>query len=471
VFPLLWAKKVFQGDAVPKTKQWYSMMSKANIIIRAAALMVSLAVLTIPLYLHAAEVLTLEQAIEIAMQRNPFLVASRSEVDAAHARVTQAAASYYPQVSASAGYDHTWYDTNTGFFDTNDSVETYAAGLSVSQFIYDFGKTPAQVEKSSQGLESTQSNLQTVEKTLVKDVKQAYFEALKNQQLVNVGEEALNARKKHLEQSRALYKEGMRPKIDVTRGEVEVSQAELQSVIARYGLRRAFIALEKLLGGPPKSGAYVLAEENPSSQTPPELKTLIDLALEKRSELAGVRAQIKSAEADLVSVKRSAYPSLNAGGSYNYSGDDSPLDHELDHRWQMGVSLNWPLFTGYRQTAQVSESEANVKRLNALYENQILSVIEEVTQAYLTVNEAGETIKTAEIALRQAKENLDMAEGRYKTGVSDSIELSDAQVLYTESRSSFVQAMYEHHKALAGLEFSVGGQQTLHESTVKDGGR
>jgi outer membrane protein TolC len=97
------------------------------------------------------------------------------------------------------------------------------------------------------------------------------------------------------------------------------------------------------------------------------------------------------------------------------------------------------------------------------------SHIEEVTQAYLTVNEAEETIKTAETAFRQAKENLDMAEGRYKTGVSDSIELSDAQVLYTESRSSLVQAMYEHHKALAGLEFAVGGQQSLRESKVRIG--
>jgi outer membrane protein TolC len=51
-----------------------------------------------------------------------------------------------------------------------------------------------------------------------------------------------------------------------------------------------------------------------------------------------------------------------------------------------------------------------------------------------------------------------MAEGRYKTGVSDSTELTDAQVLYTESRSSLVQAIHEHHKALAGLEFAAGGQ-------------
>ena len=91
------------------------------------------------------------------------------------------------------------------------------------------------------------------------------------------------------------------------------------------------------------------------------------------------------------------------------------------------------------------------------YENQVLSVIEEVTRAYLAVHEAEEAIYTAETALRQARENLDMAEGRYRAGVSDSIELSDAQVLYTESKSSLVQAVYEHHKALAGLEFAVGG--------------
>jgi outer membrane protein len=67
-------------------------------------------------------------------------------------------------------------------------------------------------------------------------------------------------------------------------------------------------------------------------------------------------------------------------------------------------------------------------------------------------------VRNSGVSSRQAKENLNMAEGRYKTGVSDSTELSDAQVLYTESRSSLVQAMYEHHRALAGLEFAVGGQ-------------
>jgi ABC-type antimicrobial peptide transport system permease subunit len=177
-------------------------MITANKIL-AATLILSLSVLAVPFYSLAAEVVTLEQAIDIALQKNPFLVASRSEVDAAGARVTQAAASYFPQMSASAGYDHTWSDTGSSAFNTKDSVDNYSTGLSISQFIYDFGKTQAQVEESKQSLESIQDNLKTVEKTLIKDVKQSYFEALKNQQLVNVREEALEVRKRHLEQARA----------------------------------------------------------------------------------------------------------------------------------------------------------------------------------------------------------------------------------------------------------------------------
>lgn len=209
-----------------------------------------LTVITASVNIYAADVVTLEKAIAIALKKNPSLVASQSDVDAAQARVTQAASSYYPQVNASAGYDHSRTDVNSGL-GKSSNLDNYSAGFSISQYVYDFGKTPAQVKKSGQNLESTKNNLKTTEKTLVRDVKQSYFEALKNQQLVNVRQEALDVRKKHLEQSRALYREGMRPKIDTTRGEVEVSQAQLRLVVARYGLQRSMIALEKLLGGPP----------------------------------------------------------------------------------------------------------------------------------------------------------------------------------------------------------------------------
>jgi outer membrane protein len=413
--------------------------------------------LKIPLSVQASELITLEQALNIALAKNPSLTASRNEVSAAHARVTQTRAAYYPQLDASAGINRTWNDLGDNSADKNskDVTDSYATGLSVSQYLFDFGKTPAQVALSNQSLSSSEKGFETVEKTLVRDVNQAYFDVLKNHQLVIVSKENVDVRRQQLEQARALYQQGLRPKIDVTRGEVEASQAQLGLVIIEFGLREAIITFERLLGGPPVIGTYSLAEINPSSISPPALERLIKIAIEKRSELAGILAQVKAAESGLLYAKRSAYPSLDARGTYTYGSDALPLE---DHRWQAGVYLSWPLFTGFRQTGQVNESRAEVNKLSAQLESGKLLVTEEVSRAYFLLQTARETTKNAKIALGQAKDNLAIAQGRYKAGVSDSIELSDAQVLYTESRSALVQSAYERHKAMAGLEFAVGVQ-------------
>lgn len=417
--------------------------------------------LVAPGRLFAAEVVTLEQAIEIALKQSPALAAARFDMEAARARRTQSTAPYYPQVSASAGYDHTWYDAPSRSLADREQVESYVGGISVRQLIYDFGKTPAEAESSAQSLQATRMDLETFQRTLVRDVKQNYFEVLKGQQLVRVREEALAARKKHLEQARALYHQGLRPRIDITRSEVEVSQGELDLVAERFGLRRSRVALETLMGGAPVSGTYVLADETVLYRSPPELPTLIVRASAQRSELAAIQALIQAADAARLSAKRTGFPSLNATGGYTYFGDDSPFERELDHQWQVGLHLSLPLFTGFRQAGQVAEAEAASERLAALLRSRLLAVTEEVARAYLTVQETAETIKTAEIVLKQAQENLSLAEGRYQNGVSDGIEPIDAQVLYTAARSAWLQAVYEHQKAAAALEFAVGGQLGL----------
>jgi len=289
-----------------------------------------------PAGLQAAESIDLNQALGIALARNPSLAASRSEVDAARAGVTQAKAVYYPQVRASAGYDRTGVDlesTDGGTVTTGN----YAAGVSVSQYLFDFGKSPAEVEKTRQALRVSEKDLTTVEKTLVRDMEQAYFEVLKNQQLVAVSQENLEVRQQLLDQARAHYDQGMRPRIDVTRAEAEVSQARLDLVTSRFGLQEATIALERLLGGPPVSGAYELTD--PAQGTAPlaDLNRLLQLALAERSEIAALEAQIAAAQASSLVARRSAYPSLNASGSYTYDGEEVPME---DHRWQAGVSLD-----------------------------------------------------------------------------------------------------------------------------------
>jgi len=277
------------------------MRSKFKFTALAGLILISV-VLASPIQSSADETITIDNALAIALNRNPFLSASRSEVDAARARITQAASSYLPQLNATGEYNHIWNHTDnpsnqTKGQNTEDDYNSYSSNLSVTQLVYDFGRTPAQIGKSRHSFDSSQNNLEAEKKILVRNVKEAYFEALKKQALLDVSNDSLQLRKRHLEQAKALYREGMRPRIDMTRSEVEVSQAELKLVIARYDLRKAMIALERLLGGPPVSGEYSLVKDDRLPKTPANLPPLVELALKERSELSSFDAQIKAPEA------------------------------------------------------------------------------------------------------------------------------------------------------------------------------
>jgi outer membrane protein len=409
----------------------------------------------------AQQEVTLQQVLEVALKNNPGVAASQSEVEAAKALVTQAQAGYLPQVSGQAGYDRKWSDSSSSSslssssssYSRSGQYDYYSAQLSLSQYLYDFGKTSGKVEASRSNLSASQKSLATTLSDLIRDVKNAYYELLKKYHLVGVNEESLRVQQQHLDQAKAFHQAGIKPKIDVTKGEAELSQTRLELIQARYALRTAKVDLEKLLGGPPVVGPYKLAETPLRPPMPEGLKRLTKLALGKRPEIANLKAQLMAAQANLQTAQGGYWPTLNAEGAYGWADTDFPLDSA----WQAGLMLQWDLFTGLRTKGQVDEARANILKLKAQIKDQELLVSQDVSKYYLNLHEASESIDTAAVGLKQAEENLALARGRYRTGVGNAIEFSDAEVLYTKAKSTLVQANYSYLQALAELERAVGG--------------
>ena len=411
--------------------------------------------ITWTLPVHAQQVVTLQQAVALALERNPALAAARSETTAAQFRITQSKAAYLPQVNLSGAYEHGWTEAGQGaraISGADQDSDTYSTGLTVSQHLFDFGSTRGQLDQSRFNAQASQAGFDDTTKNLVSTVKQAFFEVLKNERLVEVGQQDLDVRLRHLDQAKALAEQGLQPRIDVLRSETEVSRARLQLVQAQYSLQKTRVALERLWGGPPVEGPYTLAAVLDPPWSPSELQPLIDLALDARSDIAQIRAQVKSAEAALWQTKGGSWPSLSANGSYRYTGEDYPLDNS----WSAAVELRWELFTGLRRSAQISEKKVDIQRIEALLQSRQDSVSEQVTQAFLALQEIQEIIENARIGLKQATENLAMAQGRYTAGVSGSLEYFDAQILYTEAQNILIQAEFDHYKASAELEYAVG---------------
>lgn len=411
--------------------------------------------------IKAGDILTLDQCIAISLKKNPGIIAASNNVDASGSRVGQARARYYPQLTASAGYNRS--DTSsplsrpTGTFTTTSGLsdrEQYSGTVSVSQTILDFGKTWSSVDIAKFNLASSRADLVTTENNTVLQVKQAYYGVLQANRNRDVAAGVIKQFQLHLDQARGFYEVGTKAKIDVIKAEVDLSNAKLRLINADNSLKIAWVNLNNFLGIP-YAPEYSI-EDNLSFQ--PYAITLEEAtakAFENRPDLRSMIARRQSAESNISFSRSGYYPVLTGNASYTKSGEDVSTE-QLSKSWQLGVLLTIPLFSGFQTSHQVAEAKSNLYALKANEELLRQRVLLEVRQAFLNLQAAEASIGTAELAARQAKENMELANGRYDAGVGSPVEVSDAFSTYVTAEANYTSALANYRVAQAAIENAMG---------------
>lgn len=402
------------------------------------------------------ELLTLERAVTIASERHPNIAAAQSSVDAGQSRVGQARSGYYPQLGMSAGYSRVKPATNSssqfqGSGTSNSSFDQYSASLALTQNIYDFGKTTAQVDIQSLNLDASRSDLSGVSDVVIFNVKQSYFSVLKAKRTRDVAEQTVGQFVRHLEQAKGFFEVGTKPKFDVTKAEVDLSNAKLNLIKAENARRMATASLNNALGIP--EAPEYLIEDNLSFQ---KYAITFDEALEKayknRPDLTALLARKAAAEKAITLAEKGYYPYLSGNAAYSRSGENFPLNNG----WSVGATISFPIFSGFLTRSQVEEARANFNTLRANEETLRQSILLEVRQAYLGLTEAEERIVNAELTVRQATENLEIANGRYAAGVGNPIEVTDAEVSLSNAKTEHISALYDYRVSRASIEKATG---------------
>jgi outer membrane protein len=230
---------------------------------------------------------------------------------------------------------------------------------------------------------------------------------------------------------------------------------------AQSKLDIARVNLEQVMGVIPNDGEYSLDEESIELDSlyarvkplPNSLSELKDEAIHNRPELLANTARIQSAQSDVKSVNGEYFPSVKAKGDYQYNGSDLAIMY--DHEWSAGVVADWEFFSGFKTDAKSEEARSNVLRYEAEKQKIRLKIINEVTNAYNLAKLYREAIELQIIAVKLGSENLQLAEERYKSGISDMIELNDAQVKYTQAKTDFVVSYYDYNIALANIDHAI----------------
>ena len=393
------------------------------------------------------EMLDLQRCIGIAIKRHPNIIAAMSTVDVNQSRIGQAQANYYPQLNWSSGYSRYSPVSRT----TSRSFDEYTSSATLKQNIYDFGKTATQVDIQRLNLNSSRLDLENTSEQLIINVKQAYYGLLLAKRNRDVALETVKQFEQHLEQARGFYEVGTKPKFDVTKAEVDRSNAKLNLIKAENALRIAKVNLNNTLGLP-EAPEYEIEDNLLFKKYEIPLEGAIKRAYENRPDLKSIITKKNAAESSIELAKKGYYPTLSGNADYNWAGETFPLNHG----WDVGVTVTFPIFSGFLTKYQVNEARSNLNVLKANEEALRQGIFLEVQQAYLNLHEAEERISTAEITVRQAEENLELAKGRYAAGVGNPIEVTDAMVAYSNAKTAYIQALYDHKVAQASLEKAMG---------------
>ena len=412
--------------------------------------------------------LTLAQAEKNVLQRQPTIRQAQGQTEAAAGRVEEARAGYLPQVTATGTYQRT-----TGNFAARPGALPNAAGnamapdilwtpnfnywtfgLAGSQLIYDFNATADRWRSAAVGRNAAEASAQSTEQQALLAVRRAYFQARAQRDLRVVAEETLANQQKHLDQIQAFVKAGMRSEIDLATARTALANARVQLVNAQNAEAAAMAILNQTMGlSADQSFDLTDSEVPPVGGEDGATHDLTERALHARPEVAAAEQQRRAQELQVAAFRGNYGPAISATAGLT---DNGPKLGSLTPNWFVGLNATWALLQGGLTAGQVREAKGTLAALTAQADVVRLQVTVDVEQGRLAVRAAKANITATQEALAGARDQLRLAEGRYRTGQGSVIELADAQVAYTTAAAQEVSARYSLASARAQLLAALG---------------
>lgn len=381
------------------------------------------------------QVLTLDEAIKVALENNPDLLAKNATVDAVQAKVKGAKSLFYPQV---------------GFTFIVPFIGR-ESGISADQLIWDFGRTPNLVKASRANLESTEFERAATREDVILNTKIAYYTVLSERHIVEAEESSVAENEKRFLQTEGFLRAGRVSRIEVTKAEVNLGNAKLRLINARNDLEIAKMNLARAMGVEGDLN-YEFKDELDYKKVDMNLERAINIALEKRPDLKSLQAKEVAVRAELAASEKDIYfPVILGRVAYRFEGEGATGPDFI-----AGVGLRFDIFKGFSDIAEVNQGRANLRRAQAETESLKQEIILEIKRLYLELKSAEESIGVIKASKASAEGTLKLARERYRLEVGSQIELSEAESLQSSTLANHIQAIYNYKIALAQLERAIG---------------
>jgi len=389
----------------------------------------------------------LDELVREALRVNPSVVKARFDAQAAGARVHEAEAAKLPQVSTDASI--TYRDAEGSAAGAQHHFD--ALGFSLSWLLFDFGRNDALERNAAEAWQAAQLDERSAEVDTAFNVRTAYFELVKQQELVVVATETVQQFQTRLEQVTGLVEAGTRIPYDATKAQVDLENAKLAELKARDAALLAQATLAQAIGLREIVDWTPIADAS-LPELPADFDAAWEIARSHQPALAAAAARERAAAA-LVDARIAAlYPTLGLAASAAGNGAGLPLTWN----WSLGAALSWVPFDGFERLSTIQESTASLRSARTqrtLVEQQVWLVLR---TAWLGMEDARKRLDLTTLAVHSAEQNLELAQGRFDVGKGTSVELTDAQQALALARGDLVQSRADERTARALLARALG---------------
>jgi len=411
--------------------------------------------------------LTLRDAIKMALRYNLGAIESGQNAQIARGQRLLALSNLLPQVSAGASENVEQVNLATfGLNGLKTGIPTVvgpfsysSVDASVSQTLFSY-ESIQRFRAARTAEQAAQLSYQDILDVVTLTVGNAYLRIIE-------ADSRIKAQEAQVQNARALYDRavdqvhaGSAPRIDATRTEVQLHTEEYNLSIARNNFAVAKLALGRAIGLP-LGQEFELADTLPYSDiTPVSVDDALQIASKSRSDFRSALDSQKAAAQTLSAAKGERYPTVAVNGSYGDIGSTFGHSHG-DFTFQAGIRV--PLFTGGRIKGDITQAEAELRQRKAEAENIRGQIDQDIRNALLNLNAAKEQVEVAKQNVGLANESLARSKDRFTSGVTDSVEVVQAEQALASANDQYITSLYNHNFAKLSLARALGVARTNYQ--------
>lgn len=391
---------------------------------------------------NASKVCTLQDCINIAMENNASIRASRNNVSSAKLREIASKSGYYPSISA---------ESTIFTAASEDSMANNGTDISVSQNIYDGGIREATVKEARYDLLQSESNMARLEQSIKYNVSTAYFEALRAKRLADVANASVKYNELLRDQIQEKLNVGSAAQVDLLPVEAQLANSRVSLLSARNNVRTALINLQNQMGQR-VDHEFDIEDIDTPMEFSDSLESSLANALSARPDIIQYKAATETARAAERIAQIALYPVPGISAQYQARISDGSNNDEA----RVMGTISFDIFNGGSNRAAYKVAQNNTE--NALIQEEQIQkdIAADVEEAYLNLIDAKERMTASELSLAAAKDNYSAQKERYAQGLGITLDLLNAEVQVTTAESDSVQAKYDYCIAIAQMEYAIG---------------